>query len=81
MRWPAATSTGCSAGRRPRCAGAACCTTPAALDPEAMNAAAALLVGTHDLRAFTPARTEHVFFDRTVDELRVDGSAATSWCW
>lgn len=36
------------------------------LDRGAMNAAAALLVGTHDLRAFTPTRTEHVFFDRTV---------------
>ena len=31
-----------------------------------MDAAAALLVGQHDLRAFTPTRTEHVFFDRTV---------------
>jgi tRNA pseudouridine38-40 synthase len=39
---------------------------PGRLDPEPMNAAAALLVGTHDLRAFTPTRTEHVFFERTV---------------
>lgn len=39
---------------------------PAPLDSEAMSAAAALLVGRHDFRAFTPTRTEHVFFDRTV---------------
>lgn len=39
---------------------------PTALDIAAMNEAAALLVGCHDLRAFTPTRTEHVFFARTV---------------
>ncbi|MGE0250251.1 MAG: tRNA pseudouridine(38-40) synthase TruA [Thermoleophilia bacterium] len=39
---------------------------PAPLDPAAMNAAAARVVGRHDFRAFTPTRTEHVFFDRTV---------------
>lgn len=39
---------------------------PTALDVPAMNAAAALLVGRHDLRAFTPTRTLHVFFERTV---------------
>ena len=39
---------------------------PAPLDAAAMDAAAALLVGQHDFRAFTPTRTEHVFFDRTV---------------
>ena len=39
---------------------------PTPLDMDAMNAAAALLLGTHDLRAFTPTRTEHVFFDRTL---------------
>ena len=39
---------------------------PTALDVPAMRAAAALLVGRHDLRAFTPTRTEHVFFDRTL---------------
>lgn len=39
---------------------------PTALDATAMNAAAALLLGRHDLRAFTPTRTEHVFFERTV---------------
>ena len=39
---------------------------PTPLDVDAMNAAAELLRGTHDLRAFTPTRTEHVFFDRTL---------------
>ncbi len=39
---------------------------PSALDAAAMNAAAALLVGRHDMRAFTPTRTEHVFFERTL---------------
>ncbi len=39
---------------------------PTALDAAAMNAAAGALVGRHDLRAFTPTRTEHVFFERTV---------------
>lgn len=38
----------------------------APLDVGAMREAAALMVGRHDLRAFTPTRTEHVFFDRTV---------------
>ena len=36
------------------------------LDVDAMNAAAACVVGQHDFRAFTPTRTEHVFFARTV---------------
>ncbi len=36
------------------------------LDIEAMNTAAAHAVGQHGFRAFTPTRTEHVFFDRTV---------------
>ena len=44
---------------------------PAPLDASAMDAAASLLEGTHDFRAFTPTRTEHVFFDRTVAECRV----------
>lgn len=39
---------------------------PTPLDLDAMNAAAEALVGRHDLRAFTPTRTEHVFFERTV---------------
>jgi tRNA pseudouridine38-40 synthase len=39
---------------------------PAPLDAGSMRAAAALLVGRHDFRAFTPTRTEHVFFHRTI---------------
>ncbi len=39
---------------------------PVALDVEALRAAAAAAVGQHDFRAFTPTKTEHVFFDRTV---------------
>ena len=39
---------------------------PVALDVEALRAAAAVAVGQHDFRAFTPTKTEHVFFDRTV---------------
>lgn len=39
---------------------------PAPLDPDRMAAAAARVVGRHDFRAFTPTRTEHVFFHRTV---------------
>jgi tRNA pseudouridine38-40 synthase len=39
---------------------------PGPLDPVALRDAAALLVGRHDFRAFTPTRTEHVFFARTV---------------
>src|SRR5690242_15136417 len=34
---------------------------PAPLDEERLAEAAALLVGQHDFRAFTPTRTEHVF--------------------
>lgn len=43
-----------------------------ALDVAAMRAAAALLVGRHDFTAFTPARTEHVFFHRTVTVCRLE---------
>jgi tRNA pseudouridine38-40 synthase len=39
---------------------------PAPLDPDAMADAARRVVGRHDFRAFTPTRTEHVFFERTV---------------
>lgn len=39
---------------------------PVTLDVEALRAAAATVVGQHDFRAFTPTKTEHVFFDRTV---------------
>jgi tRNA pseudouridine38-40 synthase len=37
-----------------------------ALDPRALRAAAALVTGRHDFRAFTPTQTEHVFFERQV---------------
>lgn len=37
-----------------------------ALDPRALRAAAALVAGRHDFRAFTPTQTEHVFFNREV---------------
>ena len=39
---------------------------PAGLDTAAMREVAAMTVGQHDFRAFTPTNTEHVFFDRTV---------------
>jgi tRNA pseudouridine38-40 synthase len=39
---------------------------PAPLALEPMRRAAAMVVGRHDFRAFTPTRTEHVFFHRTV---------------
>lgn len=39
---------------------------PAPLDPDAMADAARRVVGRHDFRAFTPTRTEHVLFERTV---------------
>ncbi len=42
------------------------------LDFDAMRAAAALVVGEHDFRAFTPTDTEHVRFERTVSECRWD---------
>ena len=38
------------------------------LDEAGLRAAAALLPGEHDFRAFTPAETEHEVFVRTVDE-------------
>lgn len=39
---------------------------PARLDLGALAAAAAQVVGVHDFRAFTPTRTEHAHFTRTV---------------
>ena len=36
------------------------------LDVPAMRVAAAAIVGQHDFRAFTPSKTQHRFFDRTV---------------
>jgi tRNA pseudouridine38-40 synthase len=39
---------------------------PHAVDLQALRAAAAALVGTHDFTAFTPTDTEHVRFERVV---------------
>jgi tRNA pseudouridine38-40 synthase len=40
---------------------------PRRLDLDTLNAAAALLHGAHDFRAFTPTQTEHDLFVRTVE--------------
>jgi len=40
---------------------------PHPLDLDALSAAAALLPGDHDFRAFTPAQTQHQVFVRTVE--------------
>lgn len=42
------------------------------VDTGVMREAAALLVGRHDFSAFTPTRTEHVFFHRTVADCRLE---------
>jgi tRNA pseudouridine38-40 synthase len=39
---------------------------PRPIDQEALSAAAALLLGEHDFRAFTPSETQHDVFVRTV---------------
>jgi tRNA pseudouridine38-40 synthase len=41
---------------------------PHRVDREALDACAALLVGTHDFTAFTPTQTDHVRFERDVLE-------------
>lgn len=41
---------------------------PRALDTSALEATAAMLVGSHDFQAFTPSRSEHAHFRRTVCE-------------
>ncbi len=43
---------------------------PRPLDDDALNAAAATLVGEHDFRAFTPAQTQHEVFVRKVESAR-----------
>ena len=43
---------------------------PRPLDDERLNAAAALLVGEHDFRAFTPTETQHEVFVRVVESAR-----------
>jgi tRNA pseudouridine38-40 synthase len=45
---------------------------PRPLDEEALSAAAALLPGEHDFRAFTPTETQHDSFHRTVREAAWD---------
>ena len=46
---------------------------PRPLDLEALAAAAALLVGEHDFRAFTPTVTEHEVFRRSVKAAQWEG--------
>ena len=41
---------------------------PYPLDRAALDACAALLVGTHDFTAFTPTETDHVRFERVIGE-------------
>jgi tRNA pseudouridine38-40 synthase len=43
---------------------------PRRLDLQRLSAAAAMVVGEHDFRAFTPAETEHTAFVRTVQDAR-----------
>ena len=43
---------------------------PRPLDPSALEAAAADLLGEHDFRAFTPTETQHDVFVRTVESAR-----------
>jgi tRNA pseudouridine38-40 synthase len=43
---------------------------PAPLDPDALDDAAGRAEGRHDFRAFTPTRTEHVVFERTLTSCR-----------
>jgi tRNA pseudouridine38-40 synthase len=43
---------------------------PRPLDPDALAAAAALLAGEHDFRAFTPTDTQHEVFVRIVESAR-----------
>ena len=40
---------------------------PRALDDERLAEAAALVLGQHDFRAFTPTETQHTLFTRTVE--------------
>jgi tRNA pseudouridine38-40 synthase len=54
---------------------------PHRCDPEALEACAALLPGTHDFTAFTPTETEHVRFERDVLQAwwDVGGDVWTFW--
>jgi tRNA pseudouridine38-40 synthase len=49
------------------------------LDLRSMSEAAALVVGRHDLTAFTPAETEHVMFERVVSRCRWHRRGRLSW--
>lgn len=51
---------------------------PRPLDRAALDACAALLVGTHDFTAFTPAESDHVRFERDVLAARWEDSPAGS---
>jgi tRNA pseudouridine38-40 synthase len=54
---------------------------PHPLDEEALHACAAMVVGTHDFTAFTPAQTDHVRFERDVitAEWRRSGDVLALW--
>lgn len=54
---------------------------PAVIDRDALDACAALLVGTHDFTAFTPTETDHVRFERIVASARWerDGDLLSFW--
>jgi tRNA pseudouridine38-40 synthase len=54
---------------------------PQTLDPDALDACAALLVGPHDFTAFTPTQTDHVRFERIVSYARWDrdGDLLSFW--
>ena len=43
---------------------------PGALDAQKLDTAAAMLIGEHDFRAFTPTETEHTGFVRSVEDAR-----------
>jgi tRNA pseudouridine38-40 synthase len=43
---------------------------PRPLDLQRLNAAAAMLIGEHDFRAFTPTETQHEVFVRVVEDAR-----------
>ena len=53
-----------------------CWHVPFELDMDLVRACAAAVVGRHDFTAFTPAHTEHLFFERTV--LRCDWKRETA---
>ena len=47
---------------------------PRALEPDRLDELAALVVGEHDFRAFTPTDTQHDVFVRTVEEVSWEAS-------